>query len=392
MKNKNIVPITFIAGTGGRFISYLINSAKAIESTPLKLSKYGNAHAIWDLEIEIASTPFNNLTSSAENAKFFFSSFAMARKKVNYTKNNPLPYYGSCHTDDVEGLLWYFDKVINISFDVEDIHNIALVFAGKAYVDDANINDTAVLKQLYSNTITLLINSVRRPKPELEPNLLNISWKDIYQNDPTKLIHKLSEFCNIPHEKFRIDELIEWRNRTSNCIKEMSSILDNNDRVSSLVPIISIDDKVGKFVEYFIVNAAEFNGKLNVLLNEHCEVLNHRLELDVPQDDIDSFVKITQLINEIPNQSSTIFYSCFIKDYELVKSYFKKSILITDDNESTDNMLCISSKELIQDDITTVVEKISNFTNIDASQFSINDLIKWRNRMKEIQALANVAK
>ena len=168
-KNANIIPITFVAGSGGRFISYLINSAKAVNPKKIEFSKYGNAHAIWDLNIELVSTPFNNFVPAGEHAKIFFKAYANVRQIHKYKLNNPLPYYGSCHADDIDGLLMYFNKLINITYEDEDIHNIALVFVGKSLVDDAKINDENNLKQLYFDNITRLTNTIRKQnlKPEV---------------------------------------------------------------------------------------------------------------------------------------------------------------------------------------------------------------------------------
>lgn len=70
-KHTDIVPISFIAGTGGRFISYLLNSAKCNIPVQIQFSKYGNAHDIWNLDIEVAATPYDCTVPIDKHISFF---------------------------------------------------------------------------------------------------------------------------------------------------------------------------------------------------------------------------------------------------------------------------------------------------------------------------------
>jgi hypothetical protein len=84
------------------------------------------------------------------------------------------------------------------------------------------------IKLRYSQYFTYLTDSLisRTVRTDLEPNLLNLTWKDIYVNDPTILIEKLSNFSSIPYEKFKLHDLIEWRRRTKNGIEEIQTLLN----------------------------------------------------------------------------------------------------------------------------------------------------------------------
>ena len=70
-KNSNIVPISFIAGTGGRMVSYLINSARCNIPTQIEFSKYGNAHALWDLNIELCTVTHDPSLPVTNHIEFF---------------------------------------------------------------------------------------------------------------------------------------------------------------------------------------------------------------------------------------------------------------------------------------------------------------------------------
>ena len=227
-KNNNIIPISFIAGSGGRFISYLINSAKCTKPVQLQFSERGNAHDLWNLEIELATTPFPIPFPVGEHAKIFFNVFHRHIRDKEYVKMNPLPWYGSCHVEDIDALLLYFNKAIHIGFDAEDVFNITLTFLGKRIIDDVRVTDMKYIKLRYSQYFTYLTDSLisRTVRTDLEPNLLNLTWKDIYVNDPTILIEKLSNFSSIPYEKFKLHDLIEWRRRTKNGIEEIQTLLN----------------------------------------------------------------------------------------------------------------------------------------------------------------------
>jgi len=229
-KNTDIVPISFIAGTGGRFISYLLNSAKCNTPVQIQFSNYGNAHDIWNLGIEIAATPYDCAVPIDKHVSFFMQELENKKSNYEFTKNNPLPYYGSCHINNIEELLLYFNKAVHISYDVEDIHTISLILLGKQMIDQCNENQILRLNHFYRAHIATLNSrlSMRKPRYDLEPNLLNLSWQDIFKNDPVNLFEKLSAFSNIPFKKFKLTDLLEWRRRTNMCVSDMSNLIKPN--------------------------------------------------------------------------------------------------------------------------------------------------------------------
>lgn len=227
-KNFDIIPISFISGTGGRFISYLLNSAKSNVPVEIKFSKYGNAHDIWNLDIEIGATPYDLTTPLDKHITFFIKELSRKQNNSEFVKNNPVPYYGSCHIDHIEELLFYFDKAVHITYDIEDIPMISYALVGKQMIDQCQHDKLLFLKHFYRSHTTLLKSrlSIRKTRIDLEPNLLNISWKDIVFNDPNLLIEKLSNFSSIAVDKFKMEDLLEWRRRTNICINEIPVLLE----------------------------------------------------------------------------------------------------------------------------------------------------------------------
>jgi hypothetical protein len=178
--------------------------------------------------MELCTVPYDPSLPVSNHIEIFNKAFNNLKYDTEFTENNPLPYYGSCHVDDIDGLSSYFEKTIHISFERKDVNLIPFVIIGKLYIDERHIDDLNDLRKKYWSYYYYL-NDIRKkhePRIDLEPNVLNISWQDIYANDPKILIDKLSKFTNTPFEKFKIDDLLEWRSRTSICIKEMSELLN----------------------------------------------------------------------------------------------------------------------------------------------------------------------
>jgi hypothetical protein len=97
-------------------------------------------------------------------------------------------------------------------------------------IDQCNEDQILRLNHFYRAHMATLSSrlSMRKPRYDLEPNLLNLSWQDIFKNNPDNLFKKLSTFSNIPYEKFKLTDLLEWRSRTNICVSDMSNLIKPN--------------------------------------------------------------------------------------------------------------------------------------------------------------------
>jgi hypothetical protein len=128
------------------------------------------------------------------------------------------PYYTNAHIVDVDLINSAFKKSIRITYDPDDISDISAAYYGKFRVDvrktKLSINHPANLE------VTLLQSKFNEKfkKNENMPNVLFVSWKELFKENIDDLITKLSIFTDINAENFSKESLIHWRNKTQYCI------------------------------------------------------------------------------------------------------------------------------------------------------------------------------
>jgi len=215
--NEDIIPIAYMSGTGGNFLCHLIVSAKRNSKELLKLSEYGNAHG----GLKDIHSPFLGPDApDMEKVNHILS-------KTNTTTTSK-PYYTALHINDTQLLGMYFKRFIRITYELDDVDELAKVFLGKHGIDCFNIKPTPTQLKFYFNkdktTILKMFNYFNYSKKF--PNSLFISWKKLYHGDPSFLIHTLHRFTEIPIENFDIDSLLHWRDVTKNGIDMIDEILN----------------------------------------------------------------------------------------------------------------------------------------------------------------------
>lgn len=218
LKNTKIVPVTYAGGTGGKFLTYLFNSAKITNYGTMKLSKHGNAHAIYDNDVvNMHTLPYTIEVPTNEQIS----------ELLNYVNNDEMPIYCSCHILGIDELVKTFDKVIQICYDEEDLPDIAYAYTAKIGLDENNHDEINYLADLVKSCAisNLKIITKFRHRYDLEPALLNVTWKELYQDDIDSLITKLSNFSNLPKDKFKKEQILEWRKLTQSGIEKVKLLL-----------------------------------------------------------------------------------------------------------------------------------------------------------------------
>ena len=129
------------------------------------------------------------------------------------------------HFMDIKLLLTTFDRVISITYDIDDVSDIALIFYGKFYIDELQSNTDISNHRYVTMKITLKYSS-RFFKEYESDNVLNVSWKELFHLDTNILVEKISAFTSIPKENFNISNLLEWRKVTLQCLDKVSSTLN----------------------------------------------------------------------------------------------------------------------------------------------------------------------
>lgn len=218
MKNNDIIPIRYMSGTGGQFLSNFITAAKNKNFEHIVLSEHGNAHT-------------NNLLDFLFNEKIGFSPQEDDSIKIKsllsitkHDKSNP-PYYPAMHIRDIGILTEMFTKNISIWYEDNDVNDIAIAFYGKYYMDQEQssiitVHDYVTIKLTIQQRLSVF-------KEHASNSVLNLSWKEMLHNDPSHMINKISSFTAIPKENFNIDNLLKWRHATIHCLQNISSLLNN---------------------------------------------------------------------------------------------------------------------------------------------------------------------
>jgi len=217
-KNIDIIPIRYMSGTGGQFLSSFITAAKTKNNQAIRLSLFGNAHT-------------NNLLDFSLPGHPAFGPDRPDSLKIDATLNligneGSVPiYYSAMHFMDIKLLLTTFDRVISITYDIDDVSDIALIFYGKFYIDELQSNTDISNHRYVTMKITLKYSS-RFFKEYESDNVLNVSWKELFHLDTNILVEKISAFTSIPKENFNISNLLEWRKVTLQCLDKVSSTLN----------------------------------------------------------------------------------------------------------------------------------------------------------------------
>jgi hypothetical protein len=216
-KNTNIIPIRYMSGTGGQFLSNFITAAKNNNKKEIVLSPYGNAHENNLIDFFL---PPNSVYGPRHSDSIKVEALTNLQSKDGAT---PI-YYPAMHLMDIEGLITVFEKVISITYDKDDISDIALIFHGKFYIDELQYikpssHDYVTMKITLNNAYSLF-------KIYESINVLNVSWKELFHLDENIIIDKISSFTGIPKENFNISNLLKWRKATLHCLDTVSSTLN----------------------------------------------------------------------------------------------------------------------------------------------------------------------
>jgi hypothetical protein len=218
--NEDIIPITYMSGTGGNFLCHLIVSAKR-NNRQINLSNYGNVHefGLKDIVAPSFGMPGNDILKI---------NIILKRKRCfGHSK----PYYTVGHISDIEVLSSYFEKFIRITYELGDASEIATVLLGKQGVDADNVKTSKLHLEFYSIRFVSILRRYQQffTQRDNYSSSLFISWKEIYHLDPMILINKLHNFTNIPIENFSIDMVNTWRIATKNGIDNIQKILNGQE-------------------------------------------------------------------------------------------------------------------------------------------------------------------
>lgn len=214
--HRKIIPITYLGGTGARFLTYFLTCAKLNKFEEPKLSEHGSAH--FGLFKELGTTPWGiEERTSAEHIEWIES-----KSIENYDE----PLFVTAHILDLDLALEHFDKVIRLTYDEDDMDEINHVFLGKFGLDDFKIKKTPNEFLIFRMPTYIRLHPNFTRRPELEPRVLFVSWKEMYHYDLDVIITKLHHFTEIPKNNFNADAFNHWRNVTRLGVEHVKSLVE----------------------------------------------------------------------------------------------------------------------------------------------------------------------
>lgn len=216
MTNKHIIPVTYLGGTGARFLTYLLTSAKLSINEKIRLSHFGNAH--YGLQRDMKHTPWGiEDVPSSQHIEHI-----LAQQPENLDN---APFFVTAHILDLDLALETFEKVIRVTYDEDDMDEINKVFLGKFGLDDYKIKMTPKDFLVFRMKSYVRLKPYFTRRPELEPRVLFVSWKELVHSDATTFIKKLSDYTNIPSENFNLENLLHWRGVTLLGVDEINQLI-----------------------------------------------------------------------------------------------------------------------------------------------------------------------
>jgi hypothetical protein len=214
----NAIPIAFMGGTGGHFLTSLLIKAKHNDFNHINLSKSGHAHGN-QMDIGSKARSMGTVLPDSNKIDLLKHDFTIL--------GTATPYFFPLHLQDLKSYRHFFDKVIRITYTSSDIAIINFAFLAKHTIEDKKL---PVDMGLFTKRCLLLVrvNQYFTDETPID-DVLYISWKELYQESVSVLINKLSNFTNIPKLNFNESSIYSWRETTNQGILKLRKTLSHRD-------------------------------------------------------------------------------------------------------------------------------------------------------------------
>ena len=203
LPRQDYISVRYFGGSGGTFITSWLTAAKNESDQYLSLTNVGSADPSV-LEIQ-QSVPHN---FRSEQHKQFLSTV------VPGVAGTAPPYFVLDQSQSLDDSLECVQRVINISYDINDVDDIAWCNYKKSFMQQQNVNlldAESILEQITETVGGCWIKF--RAKTDTE-RVCYVKWKDLLSGDPVVLVEKLAGFTGISVSKFDLALLGQWRTGT----------------------------------------------------------------------------------------------------------------------------------------------------------------------------------
>lgn len=232
MSRTDLIPIIYIGGTGGSFLSFVLDSTAigTAKNFKPKFTPNGSAHLM---------PRFTTMIPMQVDLPVDYQIDAVINyQNIGYDPD--IPIFACFHMSIIREIMAHVERAILITYETEDIPDILSAFLAKRWIDGlynndgtrfdsvVDENDIDGLAKRYKEHLRLLVDYQHKFTPCVDYNnrILNLSWKEIIDYDPMILINKLSEFTGYETDRFDTDVIYEWQCRTRDCITHMSPTMD----------------------------------------------------------------------------------------------------------------------------------------------------------------------
>jgi hypothetical protein len=203
LPRQDYISVRYAGGAGGTFLTSWLTAAKQQNPAYVSLTSVGSADPA-TLEIQ-ESVPH---TFRAEQHKQFLSTV------VPGAPNTEPPYFLLDMGKSIDDSLECVQRVINISFDIDDVDDVAWCYYKKTFMRQDNVDLLSVEDILDQLTETIGCQWIKFRAKTDTARVCYIKWKDLLNGDSTALINKLSQFTGIHMDNFDVTLLNEWRTAT----------------------------------------------------------------------------------------------------------------------------------------------------------------------------------
>jgi hypothetical protein len=203
LPRQDYISVRYLDGAGGKFLTSWLTSAKNESDQYLSLTDVGSADPS---VLEIQQGVPHNFRS--DQHRQFLSTV------VPGVAGTEPPYFVLDQSKSLDESLECVQRVINISYDIDDVDDIAWCNYKKSFIQQQNVNlldAESILEQLTETVGGCWIKF--RAKTDTE-RVCYVKWKDLLSGDPIALVEKLSGFTGISVSKFDLALLGQWRTGT----------------------------------------------------------------------------------------------------------------------------------------------------------------------------------
>jgi len=200
-----------MGGTGGAMLTQLLIKAKNLDFSDIILSEHGHAHSNYQ---DFTICEFGVTYPDMHKIKHVLNSDVIGKYP---------PYFISLHLKDLELSKKYFNKSIRITYDNNDISDLAHIFVMKNSIDIQHLKNTLMPHKLNEREIFLKNNLSHFKQSQSDDALLFVTWEEIYNGNISKLINTLADFTGIPKINFNENLINNWRHVTKTSLAEIKN-------------------------------------------------------------------------------------------------------------------------------------------------------------------------